>query len=146
MPNPPQYNSHGHDSDTVELSPLMKTNQSSYDIDLEAQVTSEGKPVEVTFTFEPRYPIIGERQDVIGLLGKTKQGSLILPFIRLYLHPLYYHSLQASTETDIDRRLQRSFSKLSLHSQNTPLTASNSSRPYLWIGAATLLGMDGEQS
>jgi hypothetical protein len=75
MPNPPQYT---HDSDSVELSPLMKSNHSSFDIDLEAQVTSEGKPVEVTFILEPRYPVICERQDVIGLLGKSRQVSFYI--------------------------------------------------------------------
>jgi hypothetical protein len=72
---PPSYDR--DDQGTIEMSPLLKSDNSSFDIDLEAQdtpVSIDGIPVEVTFTFTPRWPVEGvEREDVIGRLGKTQQ-------------------------------------------------------------------------
>lgn len=61
------------------MSPLLKGDSSSFDIDLEAQdgpVSIGDIPVEVAYTFTPRWPVKGvDREDVIGRLGKTQRVS-----------------------------------------------------------------------
>ena len=73
MSNLPQYSrvpTEMHDS------PLSKSGRRAFD--LEAQLTPNGEQIEVVYTFVPRYPVSGAQQEVISVLGATRQVCRIL--------------------------------------------------------------------
>lgn len=73
MANLPQYT---RVPNNVEMSPLWKKDSAT--IDIEAQLPPVGQRVEVKFTFVPRWPMKGSRQNVISILGATKQVRLVI--------------------------------------------------------------------